>query len=76
MFLYALFRYIYTDSVTLESFDQVSGLLYAAQKYKVPELVDKCFQFGWDHPVPSNVCSALEHAILYENKLLQVLNQI
>lgn len=62
---------MYTSIIKLKD-NQVSDLLYAAVKYDLPRLVEQCFEFGWGQLSPANVCSALDHAILYDNKLLQV----
>ena len=54
------------------SFDQAYELCYAAKKYMVPNLVEKCSQFMWKDLIPENVCRALEFANLYEDVLLKV----
>lgn len=54
------------------TFDQAYELCYAAKKYMVPNLVEKCSQFMWKDLIPENVCRALEFANLYEDVLLKV----
>ena len=67
------FRYIYTERVDLKLFDQACELSYAAKKYMVSNLVEKCSQFMWKDLIPENVCRALEYANLYEETTLKVL---
>lgn len=67
-----LCRYIYTEHVDLKSFDQACELSYAAKKYMVSNLVEKCSQFMWKDLIPENVCKALEFANLYEDTTLKV----
>ena len=46
---------MYTGDIKLE-YSQVSDFLYAAVKYDLPELVGKCFKFGWgQQPSPDNI---------------------
>ena len=67
-------RYIYTDQVDLKSFDQACELTYAAKKYMVSNLMEKCSQFMRKDLIPENVFSALEYANLHEDTTLKVLN--
>lgn len=64
---------MYTEQVELKSFDQACELCYAAKKYMIPNLVEKCSQFMWKDLIPQNVCRALEFANLYEDARLKVL---
>ena len=57
----------------LKSFDQALVLCYAAKKYMLPKLMDKCSQYMWSDLGPENVCRALEFANLYEDETLKVL---
>ena len=46
---------MYTGDIKLE-YSQVSDFLYAAVKYDLPELVGKCFKFGWGQQLsPANI---------------------
>lgn len=69
---FVFFRYVYTEHVELKSFDQACYLCYAAKKYMIPNLVEKCSQFMWKDLTPQNVCRALEFANLYEDARLKV----
>ena len=52
--LLELFRYIYSDEVTLSG-SNVMGVLYLAKKYMVPSLADRCTKYLHDNLDPSNV---------------------
>ena len=46
---------MYTGDIKLE-YSQVSDFLYDAVKYDLPELVGKCFKFGWGQQLsPANI---------------------
>ncbi|XP_045604998.1 BTB/POZ domain-containing protein 3-like [Procambarus clarkii] len=66
----ALLQYIYSDEITLKSFDQVCEICYAAKKYMIPSLVEQCTQFIWQDLHPGNVCRAYEFARLFEESSL------
>lgn len=66
----ALLQYIYTDDITLRSFDQVCEICYAAKKYMIPSLVEQCTRFIWKDLYPGNVCRAYEFARLFEEPSL------
>ncbi|XP_044179964.1 BTB/POZ domain-containing protein 6-like [Acropora millepora] len=65
--LLELFRYLYSDEVNLSG-SNVMGVLYLANKYIVPSLVDKCSQYLQDHLQPENVFNILPIAEKYEEK--------
>jgi hypothetical protein len=65
-------RFIYTEHVDLKSFEQAYEISYAAKKYMVSSLVEKCSQYMWKDLIPDNVCRALEFANLFEDSLLKV----
>ena len=64
-----LFRYMYSDEVTLSG-SNVMGVLYLAKKYMVPSLAEKCTKYLHDNLDPSNVFSILPCALKYEEKSL------
>ena len=65
--LLELFRYMYSDEVNLSG-SNVMGVLYLANKYTVPSLVDKCTQYLQANLDPSNVLSILSSAQKYDEK--------
>ena len=67
------FRYIYTERVDLKSFDQACELSYAANKYVVSDLLEKCLHFMGKDLIPENVYRALKYANLYKDTTLKVL---
>ena len=56
------FRYIYTEKADLTG-DNVLSLLYAARKYEVTSLLQKCRTFLERNIEPVNVCDILKHAV-------------
>ena len=67
--LLELFRYMYSDQVTLSG-NNVMGVLYLAKKYMVPSLADRCTKYLHDNLGPSNVFTILPCALKYEEKSL------
>ena len=67
--LLELFRYMYSDEVTLSG-SNVMGVLYLAKKYMVPSLADKCMKYLQDSIAPSNVFSILMSAQMFEERNL------
>ena len=65
-------RYIYTEHVELRNVEQPCKLSYAAKKYSVPHLLEKCSEFMWTDLTVDNACRALEYAVLYEDVNLKV----
>ena len=63
-------RYIYSDQINLQSFDQACEICYAAKKYMLPHLVEHCTKFLWKDLEPHNVCRAYEFAKLFEEPVL------
>lgn len=66
----ALLEYIYADKVELATFDQACELCYAAKKYMLPDLVDKCTQYLWTNLFARNACKAYEFAKLFEEPVI------
>ena len=66
----ALLDYIYTDKVDLLTFDQACELCYAAKKYMLPDLVDKCTNYLYNNLQPRNACKAHEFAKLFEEPVI------
>lgn len=64
------FRYIYTDTINLQSFDQACELCYIAKKYMLPHLVGECTNYLWQDLFPKNACRAYEFAKLFEEPVL------
>ena len=67
--LLELFRYMYSDEVNLSG-SNVMEVLYLANKYIVPSLVNECTEFLQNNLDPSNVFSILPSAQKYEEKNL------
>ena len=68
--LLELFRFMYTDEVTLSG-SNVMQVLYLAKKYMVPSLAKKCTEYLRDTLKASNVLSILPHAQKFEDKDLE-----
>ncbi|KAF4527898.1 hypothetical protein B566_EDAN011289 [Ephemera danica] len=58
--------YIYTDSINLKSFDLGCDLLYAAKKYILPYVVERCKTYLVSNLTHENVCRVYEFAKLLE----------
>ena len=67
--LLELFRYMYSDVVTLSG-SNVMGVLYLAKKYMVSSLADKCAEYLQENLDQSNVFGILPEAQKYEEKNL------
>ncbi|EDX02985.1 uncharacterized protein LOC6526060 [Drosophila yakuba] len=68
----ALLEYIYTDRITIGSFDKACELCYVAKKYMLPHVVTRCTHFLWADLSPKNACRAYEFAKLFdEPRLMQ-----
>ncbi|KAH8387808.1 hypothetical protein KR093_009533 [Drosophila rubida] len=68
----AMLDYIYTDRITIGSFDKACELCYVAKKYMLPHVVTRCTQFLWADLSPKNACRAYEFAKLFdEPRLMQ-----
>ncbi|KAL9955316.1 hypothetical protein ACROYT_G036623 [Oculina patagonica] len=65
--LLELLRYIYTDEVCLNG-NNVMQVLYLAEKYIVPCLVEECVKYLKANLDPSNVLCVLQHAQKYKKK--------
>ena len=60
---------MYLDELTLTN-DNVLDVLYAAEKYLVGGLIDKCTQFLADNITDDSVCSIVNQSLLYSEKEL------
>ena len=67
--LLELFRYIYSDEVSLNG-SNVMGVFYLAKKYMVPSLAGKCARYLEHNLDASNAFSILPFAQKYEEKNL------
>ncbi|KAH8270731.1 hypothetical protein KR044_012686 [Drosophila immigrans] len=68
----AMLDYIYTDRITIGSFDKACELCYVAKKYMLPHVVTRCTHFLWADLSPKNACRAYEFAKLFdEPRLMQ-----
>ena len=67
--LLELFRHMYSDEVNLRG-SNVVGVLYLAQKYIVPSLVDKCTEYVHENLDASNFFRILPSAQKYQAKNL------
>ncbi|EDW00007.1 uncharacterized protein LOC6565128 [Drosophila grimshawi] len=68
----AMLEYIYTDRITIGSFDKACKLCYVAKKYMLPHVVTRCTHFLWTVLSPKNACRAYEFAKLFdEPRLMQ-----
>ena len=68
--LLELFRFMYSDKVNLSG-NKVMQVLYLANKYLVPALVEKCTDYLRDNLIASNVFCILPHAQKFEDKDLE-----
>ena len=68
--LLELFRFMYTDEANLNG-SNVMQVLYLANKYIVPSLVEKCTAYLRDNLKASNVFCILPHAQKFEDKDLE-----
>ena len=68
--LLELFRFMYSDKVNLSG-NKVMQVLYLANKYLVPALVEKCTEYLRDNLIASNVFCILPHAQKFEDKDLE-----
>ncbi|XP_046571143.1 BTB/POZ domain-containing protein 6-like [Haliotis rubra] len=64
---HSFLRYLYSNCVELTT-DNVSGLLYAAKKYSVKSLSEKCVRFLDSALNADNACDILEHAHVYSEE--------
>lgn len=62
----ALLKYIYTDEIQIQSFDQACELCYVANKYMMPILVQHCISYIWKDINYTNACRAYEFAKLFD----------
>lgn len=60
-----MLRYIYCDRVNIDC-DNVTSLLYCAQKYHLPHLVEHCASWMLGHIAPDNVLDMLQQAYMFE----------
>ncbi|XP_004518804.1 uncharacterized protein LOC101456924 [Ceratitis capitata] len=68
----AMMEYIYSDRVSISSFDKACELCYVAKKYMLPYVVEQCTHFLWADLSPKNACRAYEFAKLFdEPRLMQ-----
>ena len=65
--LLELFRYIYSEEVFL-SRSCVMQVLYLAEKYILPSLVNQCFEYLRENVDESNVLCILTHALRYSEQ--------
>ncbi|PFX27354.1 BTB/POZ domain-containing protein 6 [Stylophora pistillata] len=68
--LFVLFRFFYSDEVTLSG-SNVMQVMYLANKYMVPSLAEKCTEHLRDNLTAANVLSILPHAQNFEDKDLE-----
>ncbi|XP_054087498.1 uncharacterized protein LOC105212840 isoform X2 [Zeugodacus cucurbitae] len=68
----AMLEYIYSDRISISSFDKACELCYVAKKYMLPYVVEQCTHFLWADLSPKNACRAYEFAKLFdEPRLMQ-----
>ncbi|KAL3854573.1 hypothetical protein ACJMK2_013837 [Sinanodonta woodiana] len=65
-----LLIYLYTDDVTIE-LERVDSILYAAKKYAVKGLVQKCLAYLESCMSVENVCTVLEQIHLYDGRNME-----
>ena len=68
--LLELFRFLYSDEVTLSG-GNVMQVIYLANKYMVPLLVEKCTEYLRDNLTAANVFSILPYAQKFQDKYLE-----
>lgn len=64
-----MLRYIYCDHVYLDG-DNVTALLYCAQKYHLPHLAERCVTWMLVHISAENVLDVLQQACMFEMNTL------
>ena len=64
-----LFRFMYSGEAALSGHN-VLHVLYAAKKYLLDDLVKLCCKFLEDEMLKDNVCSMLNHCLLYDEDML------
>ncbi|XP_014248266.1 BTB/POZ domain-containing protein 6-B-like [Cimex lectularius] len=62
----AMLKYIYTDKVEIESFDQACELCYVAKKYMIHNLLKQCTAYVLKDVNVTNVCRGYEFAKLFD----------
>lgn len=60
----AMMRFLYFEEAEINE-NSVIGILYAAEKYGITELLRKCQFFLETHIIEDNICIILENALLY-----------
>ena len=68
--LLELFRFLYSDEVALSG-GNVMQVIYLANKYMVPLLVEKCTEYLRDNLTAANVFSILPYAQKFQDKYLE-----
>jgi len=58
--------------ISLQAVEDAYNLYYAADKYMLPNLSERCIQYLKDNLSPKNVFRALEFGTLRENEALKV----
>lgn len=64
IFLKSFFRFLYFEEAEIKG-DSVIGILYAAEKYGITELLQKCKFFLETHITEDNICIILENALSF-----------
>jgi len=67
--MYYFFRFMYTLEVDIKR-ESVMAVMYAAKKYDVQPLVDRCRKFLKDGLDVENVCEILEQAVTFSEQQL------
>jgi len=76
----SMLAYIYTDTITIYSFEHACELYYAGKKYILPQILLHCITYLLQNLNPTNVCEAYEFSRLFseaplENRCLQMFSQ-
>lgn len=72
IFYFSYSRYIYTDTIVFNTVEEAIGVLYAAKKYMLPHLSQKCHDYVLDNLSPNNVLLVYEFAEeIQEVKLME-----
>ncbi len=64
---------MYSDSLDLQTMDQAMGLWEAAQKYILPDLVEKCILYVKENLCPQYTIRVLEFIKLFEDESIKVI---
>ncbi|XP_042910111.1 speckle-type POZ protein [Parasteatoda tepidariorum] len=69
--LHAFLEFVYTGTVKNMDFDLAKNLMFVAEKYQVPSLVDECASFLKSNLTVENACEIIMIADLFNREVLK-----